>query len=107
MLKTSTWGITREEAQSLENRIGQLWISPHIKISKKAMNIMIDFMKHMFKKLANAAKMFSQQRKKNFLTENDMLAGIVLTFPPYILIQAKVHARLPLRDYPSKFNKYL
>ena len=65
---------------------------------------MIDFMKHMFKKLANAAKMFSQRRKKNFLTKNDMLAGIVLTFPPYILIQAKVHARLPLRDYPSKFN---
>ena len=47
-------------------RIAHLWISPHIKISKKAMNIMIDFMKHMFKKLANAAKMFSQQRKKNF-----------------------------------------
>ena len=58
-------------------RIAHLWISPHIKISKKAMNIMIDFMKHMFKKLANAAKMFSQRRKKNILTENGMLAGIV------------------------------
>ena len=95
MLKTSTWGITKEEAQSLENissekkiiyRIGQLWISPHIKISKKAMNIMIDFVKHMFKNLAKEAKIFSQRRKKNCLDGNDMLAAIFLTLPPDILI---------------------
>ena len=97
MLKTSTWRITREEAQSLENISSEKKLSTELvscgflltsKFKKKAMNIMINFMKHMFKKLANAAKMFSQRRKKNFLTENDMLAGIVLTFPPYILIQA-------------------
>ena len=77
-------------------RIGWLWISPHIKISKKAMNIMIDFVKHMFRKLANAARLFSQRRKKNFLTEADMLAAIKLVLPPGLLNHAKVHAKLPI-----------
>ena len=69
---------------------------PHIKISKKAMNIMIDFVKHMFRKLANAARLFSQRRKKNFLTEADMLAAIKLLLPPGLLNHAKVHAKLPI-----------
>ena len=86
-------------------RIARLWISPHIKISKKAMNIMIDFVKHMFKNLANEAKIFSQRRKKNCLSGNDMLAAILLTLPPDILIQAKVHARLPLQYLLKRPNR--
>ena len=66
---------------------------------------MIDFVKHMFKNLANEAKIFSQRRKKNFPTGNDMLAGIKLTLPPGILIHAKVHARLPLQYLLKRSNR--
>ena len=69
------------------------------------MNIMIEFVKHMFQNLANAAKIVSQRRKKNFLSGNDMLAAIVLTLPPDILIQAKIHARLPLQYLLKRSNR--